>query len=180
MPIDHGAQVEVFKRKLPSNIRMLIRRELNRLPSVLEEDETIQQIAQGRYQGKQGLVAATDRRVLFMEDGMMRSNLEDFHYERISSVQTSKGLAFGKLTVFVSGNKAEIDQIAPKEMGIALGDLVRESLRAGRSGQQSANQPPVSGESPLEKLKKLGELRDAGVISVDEFNAQKAKLLDLL
>lgn len=35
-------------------------------------------------------------------------------------------------------------------------------------------------ESPVEKLRKLGELRDAGVLTADEFEAKKAELLKLI
>jgi hypothetical protein len=37
--------------------------------------------------------------------------------------------------------------------------------------------PPAPAADPIEKLKELGELRDKGVLTEDEFNAQKAKLL---
>jgi hypothetical protein len=33
-------------------------------------------------------------------------------------------------------------------------------------------------EGPLDQLKKLAELHDAGVLSDDEFESKKAKLLD--
>lgn len=45
---------------------------------------------------------------------------------------------------------------------------------------QAAPAPPGSGgstEDRLEQLKKLGELRDAGVLSDDEFQAEKSKIL---
>jgi hypothetical protein len=35
-------------------------------------------------------------------------------------------------------------------------------------------------ESPMDKLKKLKELLDLGVISQDEFNQKKSKLMDLI
>ena len=37
--------------------------------------------------------------------------------------------------------------------------------------------PPAAGPSPIEQLEKLGDLRDKGVLSEQEFEAQKAKLL---
>lgn len=85
-------------------------------------------------------------------------------------------MMFGKLTIFVSGNKAEIDNITPKEMGLALGDYVRERL--GSDAKTISHKPVLGGESSLDKLKKLGELKDAGVITEQEFNDQKAKLLE--
>lgn len=37
--------------------------------------------------------------------------------------------------------------------------------------------PPASGASMLDQLKQLGELKDQGILTEDEFAAQKAKLL---
>lgn len=36
---------------------------------------------------------------------------------------------------------------------------------------------PTAAPDPIEKLKELGELRDKGVLTDEEFEAQKAKLL---
>jgi hypothetical protein len=36
---------------------------------------------------------------------------------------------------------------------------------------------PAAPAAPIEQLKQLGELHDSGVLTDDEFNAQKAKLL---
>jgi hypothetical protein len=36
---------------------------------------------------------------------------------------------------------------------------------------------PVPGPSPIEQLKELGELKSQGILTEDEFAAQKAKLL---
>jgi hypothetical protein len=37
--------------------------------------------------------------------------------------------------------------------------------------------PPAPAADPIAQLKELGELRDSGVLSDDEFAAQKAKIL---
>ena len=39
------------------------------------------------------------------------------------------------------------------------------------------NEPAASAESITDQIKKLGELRDAGFLTNDEFNAKKAELL---
>jgi hypothetical protein len=41
---------------------------------------------------------------------------------------------------------------------------------------QQATAPPTAPD-PIERLKELGELRDKGVLTEEEFEAQKAKLL---
>ena len=55
---------------------------------------------------------------------------------------------------------------------------------AGQGGQQAAYyEPPPqaaapsSAADPIEQLKELGELRDKGVLTEEEFAAQKAKIL---
>jgi hypothetical protein len=53
-----------------------------------------------------------------------------------------------------------------------------EQQAAGGEPQAPAQAaPPAPAADPIEKLKELGELRDKGVLTEDEFNAQKAKLL---
>lgn len=167
--MDPAAQVEAFAKNLPN--KMLARREIKKLPELLAPGETIIRMAQGRYEGKQGLVVATDSRVMFVESGMMRQRLEDFPYERISTIQSQTGMAFGKLVIHASGNKAVIDQIAPKALSDTLASDVRERL-----GEKPA--ATAAADGPAERLRKLAELRDAGVISEDEFAVKKAKLLD--
>jgi len=39
----------------------------------------------------------TDRRIMFVEQGMIRSNLEDFPYGKVSSVKSETGMRSGKL-----------------------------------------------------------------------------------
>jgi len=43
--------------------------------------------------------------------------------------------------------------------------------------QQSAAQPAAEAEDPYEALKKLGDLHEQGILTDEEFAAQKAKIL---
>ena len=59
-------------------------------------------------------------------------------------------------------------------------DLVKEVNRARRSSTSSPPQSRPSSEDPAESLRKLAELRDAGVVTSEEFEAKKAELLGRL
>ncbi len=71
--------------------------------------------------------------------------------------------------------------------GTATGVSNRVSRRqASRWEQQEPQQeeaeqpqaaPPPAAPDPLDRLKELGELRDSGVLTEEEFQAQKAKVL---
>jgi hypothetical protein len=103
------------------------KREIRKLPEVLWEGETVEMLATGQYGGGQGLVAMTDKRLLFFKHGLLSQKLEDFPYNKVSSVQWSAGPLMGTLIVFTSGNKAEIKSM-PKDSGKALADKLRSRL----------------------------------------------------
>ena len=133
--------------------------------------------AQGTYGAGTGLLVLTDRRLLFLKDGIMSKTTEDFPMEKISSVQWSSGIGLGTLTVFASGNKAEIKNMH-KDNGKQIADTIRERLTS-----TTAHSPmrEVTGATPqpdtYEQLAKLGQLRDAGVLTTEEFDTKKAELL---
>ncbi len=59
----------------------------------------------------------------------------------------------------------------------------RQAERWSQEGQESAPAPaaqaapPAAAPDPIERLKELGELHDSGVLTDEEFAAQKAKVL---
>jgi Bacterial PH domain/Short C-terminal domain len=162
------------------NIKFMVRREIKKLPSLLHVGERVVNLAQGRYERKEGLIVVTDKRILFAEEGMMRSRLEDFPYDRVSSVQTSTGVLSGEIRIFASGNESKIDSVMPKERVPEISDYVRRRLHT--KDEPSAPAPvadaPGAQADPLDQLKKLGELRDAGILTPEEFEAKKAALLE--
>jgi Short C-terminal domain len=58
------------------------------------------------------------------------------------------------------------------------GRIVREAMKDVR-GWASGSPPPAPGPgpSPVEAIRELGKLRDAGLLSEDEFQAKKIELL---
>ena len=68
--------------------------------------------------------------------------VEDFPYDKITSIQYETGMFFGKVTIFASGNKADINQI-DKKQAKDFGDYVRaritgQSEHAGISEKDKA------------------------------------------
>ncbi|HEX9774469.1 MAG TPA: PH domain-containing protein [Actinomycetota bacterium] len=123
-----------------------------------------------------GMLLATDRRVVFYAKKLGGYDLESFPYQNVSSVEMSKGMTGHRVRFFASGNDVSMKYI---------NDLPRlqrfvEHVRA-RMNEPSA--PAASGEQGsdiMDQLKKLGELRDAGVLTPEEFEAKKADLLKRL
>jgi Protein of unknown function (DUF2510) len=57
-------------------------REIKRLPEHLWEGETVDQMTTGMYGKGNGLVVLTDRRLLFLHEGLMSKTSEDFPIEK--------------------------------------------------------------------------------------------------
>jgi Short C-terminal domain len=89
-------------------------------------------------------------------------------------------MMLGKITVFASGNKAEINNVS-KADGKAITDAVRARLTEMPAPTPTQLSPATSAGEPkpdiYEQLAKLGELRKAGVLTDEEFEAKKVELL---
>jgi hypothetical protein len=196
------SDIQAAKDKMQS--RFGAGREMKRLTNHLWEGETVHLMAGGRYGGGLGLVALTDIRLLFVMDGMTRQTVEDFPLDKISSVQWSAGMIQGTLTIFASGNKADIDHVEKKD-GKQIADALRARLAgaARRHAPAPMAAPPMAVPAPMaapmppqgmapapgmvppaapvpdvyDQLRKLGELRDLGIVTPEEFEAKKRELL---
>ena len=152
-------------------------REIKKLVEHLWEGEQVLRMTTGAYGKGTGLVVMTDRRLMFVQDGIMSKTTEDFPYSKISSVSWNSGLALGTIVVFASGNKAEIKNVA-KGDGKAIVDALRERLADTPAGAPVAAAPAAP--DVMAQLKQLGELKDAGILSTEEFDAKKTELLSRL
>ena len=74
---------------------------------------------------------------------------------------------------------AYVDGIADDNGRQLILSKVGDAFGADAAGVGMVGVAPVPppADDPLDKLKKLGELRDSGVLTADEFEAQKAEIL---
>jgi hypothetical protein len=54
----------------------------------------------------------------------------------------------------------------------------QEEAQQAQQAPPAAPAPPAGGASTIDQLKELGELKAQGILTEDEFAAQKAKLLN--
>lgn len=154
--------------------RLLGRKEIKELPSVLWEDERIEQMVQGVYGEALGVLAATNKRLVFVDKGLLRMRVEDFPYDRISSIEYKTGMMMGSIIIYASGNKSEIKHVA-KDQCQGFANYVRARTTAP-SAHASAPAPAATA-SPVDELERLAKLRDAGVLTDQEFEAEKQRVL---
>lgn len=153
------------------------RKEINELPDILNANENIDNIIQGTFNNGQGILVSTNRRLVFIDKGLLYGlKVEDFPLDKITSIQYETGLILGKVKIHTSSNIANIDNVE-KNAARKFAEFVRNKLSEPKTVTTLQNN---SEPNALEQLEKLGKLKESGIISEDEFNEQKKKLLEKL
>lgn len=170
-------QVKEKVKNLDGCSRFLGKWEINELPKILWEDENILRLSDGYYNQGVGIVVATNKRILFLNKGIFSSQIEDFAYNKISSIQCNKGLVLASLIIYTAGNKAVIDN-----MGKDDAQYFADCIRARISQEDNSSSPQttnniISSDDVVSKLERLAKLKEQGILTDEEFAQQKAKIL---
>ena len=178
MPSLEKTQEQILEALRDEDRRRLGRpREIKELPKILSEDEIIENIVRGFYSHGLGILVATNRRLVFIDKGIMGGvKVEDFPYEKISSIQYETGMLQGEITVFTSGNKATISNIG-KNQARNFGEFARAKISSPKSPSDIiSDMDSLASSDVLTKLERLAKLKEQGILDDEEFKDQKRKI----
>ena len=155
------------------------KKEVKSLPEVLREGETVKGLTSGFMDGNTWLIVCTERRIIFLDKGMLYGlKQKDTPLEKINSIEHKIGMIFGKITIRDAATEITIDNLQKAAVAPFL-ETVNSAIEALKN---STNAPPPAGNEPVDvasQLGKLTDLRDKGVLTEEEFQGQKKKLLSL-
>ena len=174
MPVDKKYVKDQLKN-LNSKRRLGVGKELNHLHEVINEGENILGHTRGFYDGHTWLMCVTDRRLLFVDKGMlvgMKST--EIPLDSIGSVNYETQMMGGHIDVMAAGTTKHIGKMKKGDVK-NIANLISEAT--AKMKHQSTAPAAAPAVSAMDELKKLSELKEAGVISEKEFNQQKKKLL---
>ena len=100
--------------------------------------------------------------------------------ENNNSISFQKGLLFGAIEIWHGGARMLIENCDKKTVK-PFTDAVNAAMQAIKKGQGSAPQAttPSTSDDVVSQLKRLAALLEKGILSQEEFQAQKKKLLEL-
>lgn len=153
------------------------KKELNYLPDVLMDKEQVLAFTSGLMDGNTWLITLTNKRIIFLDKGMiygLKQSIVDL--DKVNAVSGSTGLLFGKISITDGANDRMIENVWKKTVK-KFTNKVHEALEARKEHQQASVQPQEKEVDPYEKLEKLASLKDKGIISEEEFDAEKKKIL---
>ena len=159
-----------------------IKRELRSLADRLHEGEVVQDIGRVEFHGHGCMLAVTNRRLLFVREGMVRESVEEIPLHAITAVASHRKLANGVLEVTVAGTREKWPMTSASHTQ-RVSDTIRRVVHDNANppavvttaAQQPTQAPPTV--DPMAQLRQLAELRDAGIISAAEFETKKAEML---
>jgi hypothetical protein len=143
----------------------------------LEAGEQVIKIAAGvrGNLSERVLMVLTDHKVLFLHEGVVRSSQESIPLDLITAVAIKKGVLWSDIKTTGAHSSEVITQVN-KVDAQALAHALKSLLAIRVRSMRGARQPTPS---LADELGRLAALRDRGVLTDDEFSAQKAKLLVL-
>lgn len=173
-------------------------REIRKLVTYLHDAETVAYMSAGKYANGIGLIVVTNKRVIFLKDGWFSKTYQDFPFFAISSVKLDSRIIFGDVTLMTEGSGAP-DGHPAKVTNIWRGNAEKiANLISAQAGHREQSQtilvsatapskpsetstlPVMSAEQKeayLSGLERLQRLAAGGLLTPDELEASKKRLL---
>ncbi|MFA6433918.1 MAG: PH domain-containing protein [Elusimicrobiales bacterium] len=174
MPVDREV-LDAQLAALGDFDKWFTRKERRHLHEVLTPGETIHAITSGLLDGNTWLVTVTDRRVLFLDKGIIYGLKQmELPLSHVSAVSYKTGLLFGKIQVSTSGGTKLIEMIEKKyvsKVAQSISDLINKMKTPAHSAEAAGRNDVVS------QLERLAALKRQGILTDLEFAAQKTRIL---
>lgn len=147
----------------------------------LEPGEEVKYAIFGAYEStilgkdtvRNGIFIATESRIVFYGKRTFGYDLEEFPYSNVSSFESGKHMMGNYISFFASGNKVKLKWINDKDFGDFVAFIKPKIGKKSETGS-AQDTTPISAADEIRKYKSL---LDEGIITQEEFEDQKKKLL---
>jgi hypothetical protein len=151
------------------------KKELNHLPEILSEGEQVLAFTSGIMDGNTWLITLTDRRIIFLDKGMIYGLKQaSIGLDKVNAVSGKTGLIFGSITIEDGASQRHISNVWKKTV-VRFVNKVRDALEQRRLPPLAYSQ--AQGTDVVSMLERLAALRASGIITEQEFEQQKTKIL---
>lgn len=157
---------------------------LERIKKMISDSEEVVATVEAEYDmpgGKEvkGLLVATNQKLLFSSDNITKEFTEVMDYKSMSSIKMmNDGFTKKELHVVSGREKRVFDDIRNNHHLDRLLDGVRKQISVAHAG--TSNQPQsnvVEQKDRVQQLKELAELKNTGILTEEEFQTEKQKIL---
>lgn len=155
------------------------KKELEHLPEILLDGEYVISFTSGMMDGNTWLITLTDKRIIFLDKGMLYGLKQAvIDLDKVNAVSCETGLLLGSISIQDGATTRTIKNVQKKTV-VNFTNKVRDALEARKRPQPS--HPTLSNTAEtidvISQLERLASLKEKGVLSQDEFDQQKRKLI---
>ncbi len=150
--------------------------ELKLIPSLLWPGEKMQMYAKAVSEDNAfGILALTNKRVIFCAKGLSGNKTEDFPFDQIASIDcaTPPLIQYSTVTIQAKGGFSKFKNV-PKGAAQEFAQKTRQAVQASKTVVASS----ATSVDKYSMLEKLAELKSKGILTEDEFQAEKLKILN--
>jgi len=160
--------------KESKHVRAFIERHTNEGETVVASAEGYigEMMGSGDDTQYNGALVVSETRVAFYRKGFVGEVLETMPLNKITSVERKSSFGHRVIRLHTSHDDLEFKTF-DKEGEAAL----VEAIDQGRNAASNPERSKKAEDDPMEKLRKLGEMKDAGILTQEEFDEKKAKIL---
>lgn len=174
VPITNQMDYYTFSQELshlPGYDSFGTKKEIYHLYKNLYSKEIVYSIASGMMDGNTWLITCTSKRIIFVDCGMIYGVKQvEIPLDKINSISYKNGILLGEIHIQDGASEKTILNVQ-KYSTKPFVDSVHSAMESKRNTIQNS---PYSVANELMKLKSL---MDSGIITLDEFEDQKRKLL---
>ncbi|MCG3462639.1 PH domain-containing protein [Xenorhabdus bovienii] len=155
----------------------------NHLPPVLNPDEVPLAVSSAVMGMKAWIVVITDFRIILLHKStaLFSKKIEtsSINYENITSIDSSSNLAGGTITISTPGTIYEIKKLQKDTVQplVNIISTAKADLSSSKERKVETQQNISADNDIINKLERLAELKEKGILTEDEFQSQKLKLL---
>lgn len=147
------------------------KKEVKELTNIINDDEIITYATSGVYDGHTWLVVSTNKRIIFLDKGMLFGvNQIEIPLSKVNAVKYKKGLFVGEIEIWDGASMFRVKSVLKKTL-IPFINAVNNSIEEMKKTQ---NYPKLSVADEIMKFKRL---LDEGAITQEEFDKKKKELL---
>ncbi len=150
--------------------------------TMLDEDEHIEKMIRCRFgdgrvsAGNTGVGITTNKRVLFVDKGIIRVEIREMRYGRIDSITSASGAIDTDLHIYGTGNAViKVNDIYPRESAKVFADSIRRHI--DDETVPAVTSSPVATVSVMAELAQAASLYRDGILTNEEFSAVKERIL---
>lgn len=168
---------------LRANLSLFTKGEIKELPYVLDLDEKILAIIDAQFAKTTdaGILLVTPKRIISVSKAMFSpAKVNEFLNDNILEVSFVKNFLSPNIRIHTKEKTVEFESFFNKDYAEDFYHFISKIYNKEEVSKASSTEENTVSESVLEQLEKLGQLRENGILTEEEFTSQKKKLLEKL